>query len=205
MLEGIDGSGKSTQAKLLAEKFKANGCSVYLTCEPTDGAIGKLIRSILKGEDVADERIIASLFVADRLDHLLNKTNGIAQMVADGFVVISDRYYFSSYAYNGTHTPVDWVIAANSLCAEILSPDINLFIDVSPNTSMERISKNRQSKELYETSENLNKVRQKYFEVFERFREKEQISIIDGNRPPEAVAADIWKSVSEISFPSKAS
>jgi dTMP kinase len=201
--EGIDGSGKSTQVKLLAEKFIAGGYPVYATCEPTDGPIGKLIRTILKGESTADERTIAALFAADRLEHLLNKVNGIAQKIEEGYVVITDRYYFSSYAYNGTHTPLQWVIAANSLSAGILKPDLHIFIDVSPEVSMHRISKNRNSKELYETAENLKNVRQKYFETFELLKHQEKIAIVDGNRSPEVIAEDIWKAVSEITLPAK--
>src|SRR5688572_21811381 len=111
--EGIDGCGKSTQARLLADKLISDGQKVYLTCEPTDSPIGSIIRNVMKGKMEADHRTIAGLFVADRLDHLLNKTNGIIKMMEDGFTVITDRYYFSSYAYQGTHMPLEWVIAAN--------------------------------------------------------------------------------------------
>jgi dTMP kinase len=200
-LEGIDGSGKSTQVKLLTEKFIAAGNPVYATCEPTDGPIGKLLRTILKGESTADERTIAALFAADRLDHLLNKANGIVRKIEEGYAVITDRYYFSSYAYNGTHTPLDWVIAANSLSAGILKPDLNIFIDVSPEVSMQRINKNRNRKELYETAENLKNVRQKYFETFDLLKHQEKIAVIDGNRAPEEIAGDIWKAVLEIELP----
>src|SRR5437870_3245745 len=102
-LEGIDGSGKSTQAKLLSDKMQKEGLKVYLTCEPTGSPIGSLIRNILKGKMEADHRVIAGLFVADRLEHLLHKTNGILKKLANDFTVITDRYYFSSYAYQGTH------------------------------------------------------------------------------------------------------
>ncbi|HEX8356897.1 MAG TPA: dTMP kinase, partial [Segetibacter sp.] len=149
-LEGIDGSGKSTQVKLLAERLSNAGHNVYATFEPTDGAIGTMIRNIMKGQMKADDRTIAGLFVADRLDHLLNETNGILKKIEDGYTVITDRYYFSSYAYHGTHMSMDWVIAANALSAEILRPDLNIFIDVAPETSMRRLSA-RGVIELYET------------------------------------------------------
>ncbi len=144
--EGIDGSGKSTQVKLLAEKLSAEGHRVYTTCEPTDGAIGTLLRNILKGHQEADHRTIAGLFLADRLDHLLNKTNGLVKKLEEGFTVITDRYYFSSYAYHSVHMPMDWVIAANSICAGILRPDLNIYINVSPEVSMQRINANRPAK-----------------------------------------------------------
>ena len=116
--EGIDGCGKSTQVKLLSEQLSRQGHKVYITCEPTDSAIGKIIRSIFKHEMEADHRTIAGLFVADRLHHLLNKTDGILKKLSEGYTVITDRYYFSSYAYHGAHIDMDWVIEANRLSAE---------------------------------------------------------------------------------------
>lgn len=190
--EGIDGSGKSTQAKLLAEKLTNSGHKVYSTFEPTDGSIGTILRSILKGTTKADERVIAGLFVADRLDHLLNESTGIVKKLQEGYTVITDRYYFSSYAYHGVHTDMDWVINANAMSAQILRPDINIFIDVQAETSMERLRKNRETIELYETLDNLNKVRQKYFEAFARLKDEENIFITDGNRPLAEIAADVW-------------
>src|SRR5262245_51231307 len=95
--EGIDGSGKSTQVKLLSEKLKNEGHKVYSTYEPTDSPIGSVIRNIFKHRIEADEKTIAGLFVADRLDHLLNKTNGVLKKIEEGYTVITDRYYFSSY------------------------------------------------------------------------------------------------------------
>ena len=99
-LEGIDGSGKSTQIDFLAENLKMAGHKVYTTFEPTDGPVGSLIRNIFNHRIEADHKTIAGLFVADRLDHLTNKTNGILKKMEDGYTVITDRYYFSSYAYH---------------------------------------------------------------------------------------------------------
>src|SRR6185437_13792343 len=91
-LEGIDGSGKSSQVKLLANKLERAGHKVYATFEPSDGTIGTMVRGILKGDTKADNRTIAALFLADRLDHLLNEKNGVVKKIAEGFTVISDRY-----------------------------------------------------------------------------------------------------------------
>ena len=124
--EGIDGSGKSTQVKLLTDSLKKAGHKVYSTFEPTDSPIGSVIRNIFKHRIEADHRVIAGLFVADRLDHLLNKTDGILKKLEEGYTVITDRYYFSSYAYHGTHMSLDWVIEANSLSADLLRPDLNI-------------------------------------------------------------------------------
>ena len=192
-LEGIDGSGKSTQTKLLTEKLMAQGHKVYSTFEPTDNQIGKLIRNILKGNAKADHRIIAGLFVADRLDHLLNEEYGIVKKLEEGFTVITDRYCFSSYAYQGTHVDLDWVIQANSMSAQILRPDINIFIDVDPEVSIQRLHSNRGQIELFETLENLQLVRAKYMEAFEKLKFKETIAVVDGNRDPSEIAEDIWE------------
>ena len=75
-LEGIDGSGKSTQLKSLAEHFESAGHKVITTCEPTDGPVGQIIRDIFNHRMEADHRVIAGLFIADRLEHLLNKSKG---------------------------------------------------------------------------------------------------------------------------------
>jgi dTMP kinase len=197
-LEGIDGSGKSTQVKLLTEKLEQAGLKVYTTCEPTDGPIGKIIRDIFSHKMEADHRTIAGLFVADRLDHLLNKTNGILKMLEEGYTVISDRYYFSSYAYQGTHVDLDWVIQANSLSADLLRPDLNVYIDITPEISIERINKGRTSVELYETLENLEEVSNKYCEVMDLLKSEEKAFIINGNPAPEIISNDIWEEVLKI-------
>jgi dTMP kinase len=194
-LEGIDGSGKSTQTKLLTEQLTNQGHKVYSTFEPTDNQIGKLIRNILKGNAKADHRIIAGLFVADRLDHLLNEEYGIVKKLEEGYTVITDRYLFSSYAYQGTHMNMDWVIQANSMSAEILRPDVNIFIDVSPEVSMQRLHANRDNIELFETLENLQQVRAKYMEAFEKLKSVENIVIVDGNRSPALIGQDICEKV----------
>ena len=191
-IEGIDGSGKSSQVKLLAEKMEQAGHKVYATFEPTDNYIGSTIRKILRGQMKADNRTIAGLFLADRLDHLLNEDYGLVNKLRQGYSVISDRYYFSSYAYHAVHMDMDWVIDANKMCAQILRPTVNIFIDVLPETSMARISAAREQIELYETLGNLTAVRQKYQEAFAKLGGQENILTIDGNRQIAEIAADIW-------------
>jgi dTMP kinase len=195
--EGIDGSGKSMQVQLLADSLEKAGHKVYTTFEPTDSRIGSIIKDIFKHKMEADHRVIAGLYVADRLDHLMNKTNGILKKLEEGFTVITDRYYFSSYAYQGTHMSQDWVIEANSLSAGLLRPDLNIYIDISPDIAMTRINAGRNSRELYETKENLHRVREKYFEAFEKLKSDEAIYITDGNRAAELIAIDIWQEVAE--------
>ena len=196
--EGIDGSGKSTQVKLLSSRLKEAGHQVYTTYEPTDSPIGSIIRNIFTHKMEADHRVIAGLFVADRLDHLLNKNNGILKKLEEGYTVITDRYYFSSYAYHGTHMSMDWVIEANALSANLLRPDLNIYVDISPETSMARLKTGRDAMELYETTENLKNVRDKYLEAIERLKFEEHIFVTNGDRSPEIIATDIWEEVSRL-------
>lgn len=180
VFEGIDGSGKSTQIKLLSKYLTAKGIPCYVTCEPTDSPFGSLIHQCMTGRVETDDKTIAGLFVADRLDHLYNKKNGILQKINEGVTVLSDRYYFSSYAYHGAFMSMDWVIEANRLSAEALKPDINIFIDVEPEVSVERL-KSRGTMERYEKLESMKKIRQKYFEAFELLKDKEKIAIVKSN------------------------
>jgi dTMP kinase len=197
-LEGIDGSGKSSQVKLLCDKLKGAGHKVYNTLEPTNGHTGSLLQSILKKQVKADHRTIALLFAADRIEHLLDKQNGIIQKLSEGYTVVTDRYYFSSYAYNGTYSDIDWVIAVNKMSAELLRPTVNIFIDVPPEVCMQRINANRASTELFENLDSLCNVREKYMEAFSKLQEEEHIFITDGNRAIEDVAADVWRKVASL-------
>lgn len=186
--EGIDGSGKSTQVKLLKEILEAKGFKVHTTFEPTDGFIGKNIREIFNHKKEADHRTIAGLFIADRLDHILHTENGMLLKQNQGYIVITDRYYLSSYAYHGTHTSMDWVIAGNSLSAELMRPDINIYIEMPVEKAMERLLKHRTSIELYETAENLQNVSNKYEEAFEKVKDSEVIFKINGDQDPDKIS-----------------
>ena len=191
--EGIDGSGKSTQIRLLANKLKEIGVYCYTTMEPTDSPIGSLIHQIMTGRIKTDNKVIAGLFVADRLDHLLNDVNGVLSKIMEGTTVITDRYYFSSY--HSVDMPMDWVIQANAQSKELLQPTVTIFIDVNPDNAVERIAKNRFHQELFEKKSRLIKVREKYLEAFEKLKDEENIVIIDGNRSQEEIAEEIWDKV----------
>jgi len=195
VFEGLDGSGKSTQIKYLANRLRAKGLKVYETFEPTDSPIGSLIHQIMIGRIHSDQKTIAALFVADRIDHLLNDVNGIYDKVTNGVIVISDRYYFSSYAYHGIHIPVEWVINANSLSEEILRPDINIFLDLPPEKCLARLNKERRHFELYENIENMRSVREKYLESFKILKDKEKVIIINADTYPNEIAENIWNSI----------
>ncbi len=196
-LEGIDGSGKSTQTKLLAEKLTQLGHKVYTTFEPTDNYIGKIIREIFNKKKEASHEVIAALFVADRLHHLQNSENGILKKLSEGYTVITDRYYFSSYAYHGAHTEMNWVIEGNKKAAELLKPDVNIYIDVSPKESMKRLRQNRVNLEIFETLENQQKVQQKYFEAFELLKNNEKIEHVKGEQSSEDIAKAIFEIVAK--------
>ncbi len=191
--EGIDGSGKSTQVNLLKERLEAAGLKVYTTFEPTDNPIGKMIREVFSGKMEADHKVIAGLFVADRLHHLLNKENGILKKLEEGYTVITDRFYFSSYAYHAVHMPMDWVIQANSMSASLLRPDVNIYIDITPDESMARIQKSREVIELYETLDNLKQVKLKYEEAFEHQKNIENIITVLSEKNAEDTSQEIWE------------
>jgi dTMP kinase len=188
--EGIDGSGKSTQIRLLAEHIKTSGQQVFTTFEPTDQYIGKIIRDIFSHRREATQETIAGLFVADRLEHLLNQEYGMLRQLETGHV-LTDRYYFSSYAYHGVHVDMDWVIASNSMAVSRGKADLHIFIDVDPELSLQRIHQSRENIEMYETLDNLIKVRNQYLLAFEKTRLTENIVFVDGNQSPEKVAEEI--------------
>lgn len=193
--EGIDGSGKTTQIRLLSDRLREQAVPFYTTMEPTDSPVGSLIHQIMTGRVKTDNKVIAALFVADRLDHLLNDVNGVLHKIEEGTAVIMDRYYFSSYAYQSVDVPMDWVIQANGQSSGILRPTVNLFLDTDPDRALERIAKNRFQKELFEDRARLIQVRQKYMEAFDKLRSTEHVVMIDGNRSEESVAEDVWEAV----------
>jgi len=196
VLEGIDGSGKTTQAKLLCDELNFINYKSQLSCEPTDRPMGKLLREYLKGGQDAFGIAVAGLFTADRLDHLTHK-GGVIDTVESGVNVISDRYYFSSYAYNAHDFPVEQIIELNSTCSALKKPDLNIYIDISPETAMKRINENRSpdQKELYETAEYLKKVRSRYMKAIDLLADCENIVIIDGEDTPENVHKKIMETV----------
>lgn len=196
--EGIDGSGKSSQLHVLAERLRSLGVRVYETSEPTDGPVGSLIRQMMQGRIEGDHRTIAALFVADRLDHLLNSTNGILQRLSEGVTVLTDRFYLSSYAYHSAHTGMDWVVEANSIVARIVRPDLHILLDADPEGCINRMTKDRWHLELYEEVSTLRVVRQRYLEAVERVKSHERVVVLDGCAESEEVARAVWCSVSPL-------
>lgn len=197
-LEGIDGSGKSTQARRINKFLEEQGIQTFLTNEPTGHEVGKLIRSIFSHETEANQHTIAALFVADRLQHILDEKNGLLQNIKKGRTVISDRYYFSSYAYHSVFVDMDWVIQLNKRCADLLKPDVTVFIDADPEICMERLNARRETLEMYETLGNLMKVRENYFKAFDKQKNSEKVVVINGNRSEEEIASEIKSVISNL-------
>lgn len=173
VFEGIDGAGTTTQTKLLGNAINNS----IITCEPTDGEIGRFIRLILKKEFEIDKEPLAYLFVADRAEHLYGK-NGIVEKCKEQ-VVISDRYLFSSLAYQSLDMPMDKVFEINK---DFPLPEIIFFLDTPVKVSQKRLS-GRENLELFEDKNLQEKVRDNYLRVFTFYNENElNIYTIDGSK-----------------------
>lgn len=196
VLEGIDGSGKSTQIAALMRRLEGLGVRCRADHEPTGGPVGSLIRQIFTGRVTADNRVIAALYAADRLDHLVNEVDGVCAAIDSGVTVVSDRYYFSSYAYHSVDMDMEWVIGANSVSAGLLRPTLTVFLDVPAETALERIRQNRFVKEIFDQEDRLRRTRELYFEAFERLKDVERVAVVDGSGTQEQVAQRVWAAVS---------
>lgn len=192
VLEGIDGSGKSSQIGPLVKRLEELGIPCRETREPTGGPVGSLIRQIFTGRVTADNRVIAALYAADRIDHLVNEVDGLCAAIDQGITVVSDRYYFSSYAYHSVDMDMEWVIQANSISAQLLRPTLTVFLDVPVETALERIHKNRFVEEIFDQEDRLRKTRELYFRAFERLKNVENVAVVDGVGTPEQVAQRVW-------------
>ena len=177
VFEGTDGSGKSTQIKLLEEYLAGKGVSCVRTSEPTHSSFGALLRDCLTGRMDTDEHAIAALFAADRLDHVLNPANGMKKTIEEGVTVLCDRYYISSLAYNGGFVSTDWVFELNRQAMRSLRPDLTIFLDIDPEEAMSRVTK-RGEPERYETLARQKLIRDKYFQIFDRLKGEENIVIV---------------------------
>ena len=198
VFEGIDGSGKTTQARLLAEFLELRGYSVCLTAEPTELPTGRALREALGGRTKKSECQMATLFVEDRIAHNIEPQTGISALIDKGVFVICDRYYYSTLAYQGSSTDYGWVKSMNLECPEIRKPDLCVYIDLLPEQSLERISKGRDTVEIYENIDTLTEVREQFLSVIEDLGKTDNIRVIDGYRPPHEVASDIQKAIMDI-------
>lgn len=205
VFEGLDGAGKTTQIRLLAEELEKRGCKVALSTEPTEYASGKALREALSGRVKKTPAEMAVMFTADRIAHNQNEESGIERLLRDGYTVISDRYYYSSLAYQGSVTDPEWVAHLNLDCPEIRKPDLCVFFDLSPEVSMQRITQNRSAgeREIYETLDQLTRIRETFLSVFERLtntedaEKRENVRFVDASGTIEEVAALVLRAVTE--------
>ncbi len=158
IIEGIDGSGKTTHAKLLSQWLTANGHNVLHTKEPSRGPIGLLLREYLKKE--TEPLIDALLFTADRAEHVEKE---ISPALAEGKIVVCERYYFSTIAYQMAQgLDKKWLSDLNSFAPK---PDLIILLDLSPEVSVKRTSTN----EKFEKLEFLKKVNNNYKTLAKEF------------------------------------
>ena len=182
VLEGIDGAGKSTQAKLLKLWVEEKGYEVVLTKEPTDTPFGKLIRrlvltggreGIIDGAKISHEAE-ALLFAADRAEHV---DKLIKPALESGKVVISDRYFYSSLAYQWARgLDLEWLIDLNRFA---IRPDLVLLLDLPVKESMKRIRTRSIKSEFDKIVELQKKVRENYLKLAERFPEIKIVNALE--------------------------
>jgi dTMP kinase len=179
-LEGIDASGKSTQARWLVRNLRRRGFDAIYTTEPSDGEIGKFIKCyVLQRKRRIPAVVEALLFAVDRIDHVESK---IERALESGKIVVSDRYVYSSLAYQGAAgLDVGWIKQVNQMA---LTPDLAIYIDVPPEVVVKRMKRRRS---VMETLETQRRVREVYMQLV---REK-RLVLIDGNRPAREVVQNI--------------
>ena len=197
VMEGLDGTGKSTQLTRLAESLRARGETVFTDAEPTASPTGRLLRRILSGEVKSSEWATAALFFADRVNHNADPENGIRRHLENGETVLLDRYYFSTFAYQGTDTDPDWAMAMHFGCPEIARPDLVLYLTMPPEKCLARIAAHRGDRplEIYETLERLTATQARFETVFRKLQGRERVARIDADGTQEEVAQRILDAV----------
>ena len=183
-VEGLDGCGKTTQTKLLVRKLRKMGWDAVYTAEPSRGKIGKFIQKYcLHGEKRTFPIVEALLFAADRFEHVERE---VIPALNEGKIVVSDRYVYSSLAYQGaTGLDLKWIEMINE---HAIRPDLAIFVDVEPEAVIKRL---KPKKSVMENLETQRKVR----EVYVKFVEKGELVRIDGNKSTKEVADEDRKSV----------
>lgn len=174
--EGIDGAGKTTQSKRLLAKLRELGVRASWSKEPSDGRIGALIRSALRGEIDLDQRTLALLFAADRIEHM--------RSLPVNCVTIIDRYILSSLAYQGVFMPFEWILELNKW---VELPDVVFYLDLSPEVALKRVT----DRSIYHSIDLLKMVRENYMKLIEEEPWKSRTYVIDSDRCEELVFDEI--------------
>jgi dTMP kinase len=180
VLEGIDGCGKSTHRRMLAKRLRDLGYRVVETREPSDGRVGRLLREQSERGMRFRGEVEALLYAADRLQHV---TEVIEPALREGCIVVSERYFHSSIAYQGAEgVDMDWIRELNKFALE---PDLVILLDIKPETAVERMRGRRLT--AYEDYETQRKVR----EIYLKLVEAGELMRVDAERPIEEVDEDL--------------
>lgn len=195
VFEGLDGAGRSTQVELLDKALTAEGYDVLSTKEPTGiSESGKKIKQILRGETFVSPEELQELFSQDRAWHLETIIEPHLRK-SEKTIVISDRYFFSSFAFGeASGANLEWLFELNK---DFLLPDMLFFVEVRPEICMERIESRGQAKELMERKELLEKVSVNYQNILKLFQGKIKISVINGEESIETVSKEIYEKFSQ--------
>lgn len=188
VFEGIDGSGKSTLCRRIAEVLASRGMTVETTAEPTHQGIGAIIRSGSAGP--VSQETEALLFVADRNDH----TERIAESVSRGDVVLCDRYFASTVAYqssglDGRAVDAEWLLSINSRFID--RPDLVVLLDIDPEKGLGRVGSRGEEVSKFEDLEFLRRVRSCYLALAERFG----FRVVDASRSADEVFEEVMSIV----------
>jgi dTMP kinase len=188
VLEGLDGAGTTTQARLLHSRHADQGIRAVLTQEPTGHPIGLAIRGILRKQTPAQPETLAYLFAADRNEHV-HGPGGIREMARQGCRVISDRYLFSSLAYQSVGCGWELVRELNG---RFPLPEILIFLDIAPREGEKRL-RSRAERELFEFEDFQHKAADGYRRALREYAASEmRILDIDATRAPQAIHEEIW-------------
>lgn len=182
VLEGLDGSGSSTQVALLKKALSHLGHKVHITKEPTNNIIGGLIRGQLTKDWKTGPECLQLLFAADRAHHIERE---IMPAMDKGNIVISDRYFFSTMAFGGIDIDIDWLKKINE---RFIVPDLTFFIKVPASECIRRISASRFEVELFEEEKKLVRVWENYEKLADEF---ENVHVIDGTKGVDDVHEEI--------------
>ena len=197
--EGIDGCGKSTQARLLMEKLNEEGGKAILVREPGGTRVSEAVREILltKGMDELQGRTEALLMTASRAQ-LTDEV--ILPNLDKGNWVIADRYADSTLAYQGggRQLDVEWLIKLNLFATDELTPDMTIFVDVIPEEGKRRRESNNPDRIEKAGVDFQQNVRKMYQEIAKRFPER--IIVVDGHEDIEKIQRTIWQEITRRYF-----